>query len=164
MKLSPFAAVLLAFPLAAAAAVYKWTDERGGTVFSNQPPRAGAKVSHVQLVVEDDKPAPAAADKEKDLQDRVKTLEQQVQALQSQPPAYAPGPAYYPQPSYSETPYYAAAYPPPMYDYPYPYAYPYVYPYVIVAPRRFVRPVHGFVHHPIGARPMPVMRAGFRAR
>ena len=101
-------------------------------------------------------------------------LEQQVQALQptaSAPvsnyaaPSSAPLPPptnYYPSPPAD---YYAPplAYAPPMYGYGdpyYPYAYPsYAYPSVVVAPRRFVRPVHRFGGHRfgVGVLPKPVM-------
>jgi Domain of unknown function (DUF4124) len=186
-------AVLLAVPVAASATIYKWTDERGITVFSNRPPAAAAKVTNVQVAVEeDDKPAAAPKsapapkpDNGNELQERIKALEQQVQALQTQPsaqsPVYAaPYPAqptnYNPPPSYYPPPSYPSDYPPPMYGYGYPptygygypptygYGYPY-YPYaystVVVAPRKFARPVHGFGGHPFGGhrfgvRPVPV--------
>jgi hypothetical protein len=156
-------AVLLALPLAASATIYKWTDERGTTVLSSRPPAAAAKVSNVQVVVEDDKPAVAPKpDNGNALQERVRALEKQVQALQTPasahvsgyaapyPPQLPPPTDYYPPPDYS--PQY---HPQPMYGYGYPY-YPYAYPYVIVAPRRFVRPVHRFGGHRFGVRPGPV--------
>jgi hypothetical protein len=158
-------ALLLALPLAASATVYKWTDERGTTVYSNRAPAAEAKVSNVQVVMRDDEsaaaPKPTNAN---DLQERVRGLEQQVQALQNQgsgyappypaqlPPAnYAPPPDYYPPQSYPSD--YAS-----MYGYGYPY-YPYPVSYVVVAPRRFVRPGHGFGRPGFGPRPMPVAHA-----
>ena len=77
-------AILLALPLGASAAIYKWTDEHGTTVLSDRPPAAAAKVSSVQVVVEDDDPAvapkPAAAprpDNGNALQERVRALESQ---------------------------------------------------------------------------------------
>jgi hypothetical protein len=156
-------AVLLALPLAASATIYKWTDERGTTVFSSRPPAAATKVSNVQVVVEDDKPEAAPKpDNGNELQERVRALEHQVQALQtpgsgyaaSYPPQLPPPTDYYPPPDYSPQ-YYPSAYPPPMYGYGYPY-YPYASPFVVVAPRRFVRPVHGFRGHRFGVRSMPV--------
>jgi Domain of unknown function (DUF4124) len=160
-------AVLLALPLAASAAIYKWTDEHGTTVYSNRAPAVAAKVSNVQVVVDDDEPAAAPKpDNGNALQARVRALEQQVQALQTQPSAHvsnyaAPYPPqlppptdYYPPPDYSPQ-YYPSDYPQPMYGYGYP-SYPYAYPYVVVAPRRFVRPVHRFGGHRFGVRPMPV--------
>src|ERR1044071_9284335 len=169
------AALFLAFPLAASATIYKWTDEHGTTVYSNRAPAAEAKVSNVQVALEDERPAaaprPANAG---DLQERVRALEQQVQSLQGQPAApvppqvpgypapypvqpppvsYYPPPDYYPPQSYPSYPpdYYSS-----MYGYGYPY-YPYAYPTIIVTGRRFVRPVHPVhpVHHgSVGPRPM----------
>jgi Domain of unknown function (DUF4124) len=178
-------AVLFALPLAASAAVgasasvYKWTDERGTMVFSNRPPPADAKVSNVQVVVEDDEPAaarkPTAAPKLENgnaLQERVRALEQQVQALQTPAATYAaapypvqlppptnyyPSPNYYPPPDYyppsSYPSAYPSAYPPPMYGYPY---YPYAASYVVVEPPSFVRPVHEFGGFRFGVHPMPL--------
>ena len=177
-------ALLVALPLAASATVYKWTDERGTTVFSNRPPAAETKVANVQVVMQDDEaaavPKRAAAprpDNGNDLQERVRALEQQVQTLQTQASAHVPGNAapypaqlpaaqlppptsYYPPPDYYPPP----SYPPPMYGYGYPPMYGYGYPYfpyaystIVVAPTRFFRPVHhGFHGHRFGARPMPV--------
>jgi hypothetical protein len=160
-------ALLLALPLAASATIYKWTDEKGITVFSNRPPAAEAKVANMQVVMQDDEgaaaPKPVAAPKPNNgnaLQERVSALEQQVQALQT-PPSTSP-PDYYPPPDYYSPPSYPSAYPPPMYGYGYPY-YPYAYSSVVVAPRRFVRPVHGFGGQRFGVRPVPVARAGFGA-
>src|SRR4030095_9664147 len=93
--------VLLALPLAVSAAVgasatiYRWTDGGGTMVLSTQPPAAEDKVSNVQVVVEDDAPAaeskPAAAPKSDNgnaLQERIRALEQQVQALQAPASSY----------------------------------------------------------------------------
>jgi hypothetical protein len=161
-------------PLAASATIYKWTDENGTTVYSNRAPAAEAKVSNVQVALQDDAPAaaprPANPD---DLQARVRALEQQVQSLQGQPPAQAPYPAqpppvsYYPPPDYYPPQSYPS-YPPDYYSsmsgyggYGYPY-YPYYPSYIVVTGRRFVRPVHpvhpGFVGRPV-ARPLPVSHA-----
>jgi uncharacterized protein DUF4124 len=150
-------AVLLALPLAASATIYKWTDERGTTVLSSRPPAAATKVSNVQVVVEDDEPAAAPKpEKGNELQERVRALEQQVQALQTPGSGYAaPYSAQLPPTDYYPPQYYPSAYPPPMYGYGYPY-YPYASPFVVVAPRRFVRPVHGFRGHRFGVRTMPV--------
>jgi uncharacterized protein DUF4124 len=183
-------ALLLALPLAASATIYKWTDEKGITVFSNRPPAAETKVANMQVVMQDDEapaaPKPAGAPKPNngnDLQERVRALEQQVQTLQTQassnaapyppqlpaaqsapPTSYYPPPDYYPPPSYPP-PMYGYGYPPMGYGYPpmYGYGYPY-YPYaystVVVAPRRF-SPVHGFSGHRFGVRPVPVTGTGF---
>src|SRR5690349_24825547 len=82
--LSRTAALFLAFPLAASATIYKWTDEHGTTVYSNRAPAAEAKVSNVQVALEDERPAAAAPQpvNPNELQQRVRALEQQVQSLQ----------------------------------------------------------------------------------
>ena len=159
-------AVLFALPLAASAAVgasatvYKWTDERGTTVFSNRPPPADAKVSNVQVVAEDDAPAAAPEpDNGSALQERIRALEQQVQAQQTYAapyPAQLPPPTnYYPRPDYYPPPSYPSAYPPPMYGYGYPY-YPYAASYVVVEPASFGRPVHEFGGFSFGVHPIPL--------
>ena len=170
--------LLLGFPLASAATIYKWTDEHGTTVYSNRAPAAEAKVSNVQVALEDERPAAAAPQpaNPNELQQRIRSLEQQVQSLQSPPPAYAPPQqpppvSYYPPADYyPQQPYYPTDNSS-MYGYgdPYAYGYPYYpyYPsYIVVTGRRFVRPVHpihpGFVGRPgvqpvtAGARSMPV--------
>lgn len=166
-------ALLLAFPLAAAATIYKWIDENGTTVYSNRAPAAEAKVSNVQVALEDERPAAAPQPvNPNDLQQRIRALEQQVQSLQNQPPAYVspqqpPPVSYYPPQDYyppQSYPSYPADYYSSMYGYGYPY-YPYYPSYIVVTGRRFVRPVHhahpvhpGFVGRPI-ARPVPVSHA-----
>ena len=177
MKLATYlprlAALSLAFPLAASATIYKWTDEHGTTVYSNRAPAAEAKVSNVQVALQDDQPAAAPRPANPDeLQARVRALEQQVQSMQTPPPNYAPPQqpppvSYYPPPDYYPQQSYPADYSsmygygyPPGYGYPY---YPYAYPTIIVTGRRFVRPVHpihpGFVGNRVGARPVPVSHA-----
>ena len=117
LRVKFFAALALLVPLAAQATIYKWTDEDGRVVIANHLPETGAK--NVQVVMKDDPPAPAATNR--DLQERIARLEQQVQAMQSAPPApaYAP-PAPAPMPDYYSAPYYypPAYYPPPYYAYP----------------------------------------------
>ena len=165
--LSRTAALFLAFPLAASATIYKWTDEHGTTVYSNRAPAAEAKVSNVQVALEDERPAVAAAPSQanpNELQQRVRALEQQVQSLQNQPAAGAPYPAqvpppvsYYPPPDYypQQSDYPQADYAS-MYGYGYPgYGYPY-YPYystIVVTGRRPFRPVHV---HPVHGFQRPV--------
>jgi hypothetical protein len=177
-----FAVLLLGFPLASSATIYKWTDEHGTTVYSNRAPAAEAKVSNVQVALEDERPAAAAPSQPNpnELQNRVRALEQQVQSLQNQPAAAAPYPvqpppvSYYPPPDYypQQQPYYPQADYSSMYDsgYPYGYGYPY-YPYystIVVTGRRFFRPVHVHpVHGFVGNRPIAVPRgtvAGAGAR
>jgi len=157
----------LAFPLTVSATIYKWIDEGGTTVYSNRPPAAGARVSNLQVAMRDEEQAAAAKPANPDdLQARLRSLEQQIQSLQSPPPQspppnYAPPPPiyyappdYYPQqsdPSYSADS---------MYGYPY---YPYYPSYIVVTGKRFLRPAPhpirpGFVGRP-GARPEPVSQA-----
>src|SRR3954451_3663161 len=89
-------ALLLGFPLAGWATVYKWTDEHGTTVYSNRAPAAETKVSNVQVVMQDEEPAAAPKPTNaNDLQARVRALEQQVQSLQGQAPGYPAPPDYY---------------------------------------------------------------------
>jgi hypothetical protein len=125
LRVKFLAALAFLVPLAAQATIYKWTDEDGRVVIANHLPETGAK--NVQVVMKDDPPAPAATNR--DLQERIVRLEQQVQAMQSAPPApaYAPpayAPAAYvppaPMPDYYSAPYYypPAYYPPPYYAYP----------------------------------------------
>jgi len=161
-----FLVLPLVLPFAASATIYKWTDENGTTVYSNRAPAAEAKVSNVQVALQDDAPsaAPKPANPE-ELQARVRALEQQVQSLQGQPGYAAPPPptGYYPPPDYypppQSYPSYPADYYSSMYGYGYPY-YPYYPSYIVVTGRRFVRPVHhGFVGRPVGVRPVPVSHA-----
>ena len=142
------AGLLLLVPLAASATIYKWTDEDGHVVIANHAPEAGAR--NVQVVMKEDPPAPATTNRE--LQERITRLEQQLQAMQSAPPApaYAPpayaAPAYAPpapMPDYYSAPYYPPAYyPPPYYGYP-----------VAVVPVRIVRRPIGFFPGPRFASP-----------
>jgi uncharacterized protein DUF4124 len=163
-----FLVLPLVFPLAASATIYKWTDENGVTVYSNRAPAAEAKVSNVQVALEDERPAAAQPVNPNDLQQRIRALEQQVQSLQNQPPAYVspqqpPPVSYYAPPDYyppQSYPSYPADYYSSMYGYGYPY-YPYYPSYIVVTGRRFVRPVHPVhpVHHGSVGRPMPVSHA-----
>jgi hypothetical protein len=101
------------------------------------------------------------------LQERIRALEQQVQALQTpastpSPNYAAPYPAqlpppthYYPPPDYYPPPSYPSAYPSPMYGYGYPY-YAYAASYVVVEPGSFVRPMHEFGGFRFGVHPMPL--------
>jgi hypothetical protein len=167
------AVLLLGFPLTSSATIYKWTDEHGTTVYSNRAPAAEAKVTNVQVALEDERPAAAAAPQPanpSELQQRVRALEQQVQSLQGQGgapyPAQVPPPvSYYPPPDYypQQQPYYPPTDYSSMYEYGYPYGYGYpYYPYystIVVTGRRpfrqaHVHPVHGFV----GQRPVAVPR------
>jgi uncharacterized protein DUF4124 len=164
-----FLVLPLVLPLGASATIYKWTDEHGTTVYSNRPPSAEAKVSNVQVAMQEEEPAAAAKPGNgNDLQARVRALEQQVQSLQNPPSAQAPNFAappppsyYYPTPDYyppQSYPSYPADYYSSMYGYGYPY-YPYYPSYIVVTGRRFVRPVHPVHHGFVGQRPVPVSHA-----
>jgi uncharacterized protein DUF4124 len=166
-RLSWVAVLALLLPVGAAAGIYRWTDDSGTTVYSNTPPAKGANVKDVKLVVQDDpaRPAPKEKDqaprREQELEQRIATLERDIQAMQSAPqsaPPVYPAPVYQPPvyqapvyqaPVYQAPPpapadYYAGSYPYPPSDYPPPYA----YPYVVV-----VRPARRFLPRPFLARP-----------
>lgn len=136
-------AALLALPLPASAVIYRWIDEDGRTHFSNRPPQAPAK--DVKVVVDDDEaPLPAeaerrAARRERELEERIASLERQLAERQPAPVEYYAPPA--------------ASPPPPPYDYASPYGYsyygaPYYYPYVIYAGTRYAVPTHRHFGHP----------------
>jgi Domain of unknown function (DUF4124) len=147
------AALTLLVPLTASATIYKWTEEDGHVVIANRAPGPGAR--NVQVVMEDDKPAPAAA-RTRELEDRISRLERQVQAMHYVPPAPTPPPPaypvsapppvpdYYSAPSYYPPDYYPPAYYPPPY-----YAYPFaVFPARIVRRARFFSaPRFASFHH-----------------
>jgi len=138
MKFLP--ALLLIVPVAASAAIYQWTDERGRVVFGNQVPESG--VTNVRTVVKDEPPE-TVMNANRAAEERIARLERQVQALQSTPPAPYPAPSPYPAPQYSAAPspdyYYPGMYPAPYYPF------GYAYPYGVV---RVARPVHRFVGSP----------------
>ena len=129
-------------PVAASANIYKWLDEKGTTVFSNNLPTQKAKATNVQVVIEeDDAPQqtarPQAAQqldqsevlrRQQQMADRIAYLESQLQAQQQY--AQYPAPVPPPPPAYysDSMPYY-------------PGYYPYAYPYVVF-PTRVVRPLH----------------------
>jgi hypothetical protein len=145
---------LAALPVAAHAAIYKWVDENGRTVYSNRPPANVKVIKNARVVVEDDAPKSPeeaqaeAAQHERDLERRIASLEQQLAERQYTPPPppaqyYAPPPA--PAPAYYGSPYYD-----PYYS---GYGYPYYYgvPVGFVTVRRFAAP-RFFVSRPIGFR------------
>lgn len=162
MFLVRLAALSLVCPFAASATVYQWTDAHGVTVYSNRPPAAEAKVSNVQVAMQDDEPPAAPKPVSLDeLAARVLALEQQVQALQNQPSGYAaPPPSYYPPPDYYPQQSYPADYYPWMSGWGSPFV---TYPssFIVVNGRRFFRPVFP-VHHRFvvvrhgGVRTMPM--------
>ena len=110
-------ACLLLVPTAASAKIYKWTDEKGTTVFSNTPPGVERKAKDLEVVVEDEKAPTLTAQqiayaeslrREQQLEERIYNLERQVQTQQQQyqpqyqpmmappPPDYYGGSSYYP--------------------------------------------------------------------
>jgi uncharacterized protein DUF4124 len=136
--------LVLLVPLAASATIYKWLDEEGRVVYANHAPDATAR--NVQEVKFDEPPA-AAAPTPSALEQRVASLERQLQAAQQYvPPAPIPPMPYPaampPQPTMSDyyQPTYGYGYPGygyPMYGYPV-YTYPvygYRYPYNRYPPR-----------------------------
>ena len=133
--------LLLLLPATASADIYKWTDQNGGTVYSNAPPAKG-KAKNVAVVIDEGRvPTPTQAQiaqaealrVQQALLERMYALERQVQALQYQGQyqvAMPPPPASY----YGN---YGGSY--------YPGYYPAVYRYpVFIAPTGFVRraPAH----------------------
>jgi hypothetical protein len=111
------------------AEIYKWVDEKGGTVYSNVQPAKTSRVKNLEVVVEDEKlsgsasGSAAATRREQELLDRISRLERQLesQRYQALPPP-PPPPQYYPSGYYPTT----------------------YYPYVAV-PARFVVPARTFV-------------------
>ncbi len=93
-------AFLLLVPTAASAKIYKWTDEKGTTVFSNTPPGVEREAKDVEVVVEDEKAPTLTAQqaayaeaqrREQQLEERIYNLERQVQTQQQQyQPQYQP--------------------------------------------------------------------------
>src|SRR5258705_6610791 len=131
-------AFLLLVPTAASAKIYKWTDEKGTTVFSNTPPGVEREAKDVEVVVEDEKAPTLTAQqaayaeaqrREQQLEERIYNLERQVQTQQQQyQPQYQP---LTPPPSPD---YYGGSY--------YPDYYPgYAAPYVVFS-TGFARPAH----------------------
>ena len=77
------AGLVLLVPLAASATIYKWLDEEGRVVYANHAPDATAR--NVQEVKFDEPPA-AAAPTPTQLEQRVASLERQLQAAQQYVP------------------------------------------------------------------------------
>jgi hypothetical protein len=131
-------AFLLLVPAAASAKIYKWTDEKGTTVFSNTPPGAERKVKDVEVVVEDEKVPTLTAQqiayaealrREQQLEERIHNLERQVQTQQQYQPQYQPPMPPSPPDYYGDSSYYPSYYP----GYPAPY---------VVFSTGFARPAH----------------------
>lgn len=165
------ALLALLVPAAASARIYKWTDESGRTVYANAPPAKASKVKNVQVVVEDDAPAPAASKdtgaakdagqadarrRQQELEQRIATLEREVQAMQY---AKQYAPAQYAAPPPPPPDYYAGSYPAYSPTYYPPYYPAYAYPYLVV-----VRPVHRFFPPHFASRPIAFRHGIMRAR
>jgi hypothetical protein len=173
-SLFQFFALLIAYislvvPTAAWGDVYKWTDEKGVTVFTDVLPKPGEKVKNFEVVAkarpETKVPAQAVTPAEQALRARVDTLERQLQARQyaAQAPAPPPPPTsstYYPPapqppppaPTYYDSGYYDSGYDSGYYPSYYPsYGYPIVAAYSYPARTYISRPVsvapHGGSSH-----------------
>ena len=136
LVLAASSAIALLACASAWAEIYKWTNEEGGTTYSNVLPSKPTRVKNVEVVIEDEKPDKAAASaaasrREQELLERINRLERQVQVQQYQGPLLPPPPDYsasYPS-SYYASPYYPAFY---------------AFPYGVVR-TRFAAPVRRFV-------------------
>ncbi|MGZ5144252.1 MAG: DUF4124 domain-containing protein [Burkholderiales bacterium] len=69
-------------PATAWADIYKWTDERGGTVISNARPTHPSKVKNFEVAVEEVKSTIVAAPADQMLLDKLDRLERQLLAQQ----------------------------------------------------------------------------------
>lgn len=151
-------AALLALSAPASAAIYKWIDETGRTVYSNRAPASATLAKEARIVVEDEAP-PSPADaaradadrRERELRERIANLERQLQARQYAPPVqYYPAPSPAPPSDYYAG-YYSGYYPGPFYP-------GLVYGTTLIRPfPRFVnrlpaRPLGGFRHGGIRRR------------
>lgn len=152
----------LALPAIAWADIYKWTDESGGTVYSNARPGKSARAKDVEVVLEEPKSTPkstsnperAAPRTEQALLARIESLERQLDARQyaAQAPQAPPPMVYsgYSPPAPPPSSYYTGGYDwgsnypgyYPAYSY-YPFASSY-----LVYPRRVFagRPIHAAPH------------------
>jgi hypothetical protein len=98
--------LLLAAPALAFAAIYKWVDENGTTVYSNVPPDDRALAKQAKVVVRDDTAAPAAprdenARREREFREvlaRIDRIEQELAAQRSAPPVQYVAPQMQPVP------------------------------------------------------------------
>lgn len=146
IRTSLLVAALAGLPAAGHAAIYKWIDETGTTVYSNRPPEDPKLAKQAKIVMKDEgalTPSQAAlaeaTRRQRELEERVANLERQLAAQQ-----YAPPPQYYPAPAPPPPDYYGDSY------YPYYGAYGYAYRTypvsVLVTGRRFAG--HRFVSEP----------------
>ena len=145
--------------------IYKWTDEKGITNYSDSPPPTSGKVKDVEVVRKDIKTTPT----EQAMLARIQSLERQLHAPQyaAQTPAARPPMPYggysppMPPPSDYYDSGYDSSYYPDTYSNYYPaYYYPVVpaYSYMVLPRRKFfsrpasVVPRSGFVHAGSGHR------------
>lgn len=150
----------LVAPATAWGDIYKWTDEKGGTYYSDSPPPTSGKVKDVEVLEREIKPTST----EQALLARIQNLERQLQAPQyaAQAPAAQPpmpyggySPSMPPPPSNYYDSGYNSGYDPGYFPGYYPgYSYPVVPAYsYVVYPRRtffprpaFIAPRSGFAH------------------
>jgi hypothetical protein len=132
----------------ARADIYMWTDERGSTIISDNPPAARGAARNLETVVVKEperntrKPAAAPNRTEQLLLDKIDSLERQVSALSAQryatappaPPAYAP--SYYTPPPPA----------PPAYDPYYSGFYAPAYAPLVISSPLIIRRGFGFGH------------------
>jgi Domain of unknown function (DUF4124) len=145
-RLSVTPVLLLLLPASASGDIYKWTDEQGGTVYSNSLPEHPRKAANVERVAKERVAPPA----EQALLDRIDNLERRLQARAYTPPA-PPAP---PAPAVAPTDYYDGGYyypppPPPTYIGNHAPGYAAGYPYPLTpAYSYFVYPTRTFVTRP----------------
>jgi hypothetical protein len=161
------ALISLVVPAAAWGDVYKWTDAKGITVFSDILPKTGEKVKNFEVVAKAARPetkaqAQAVTPAEQAVLARVEMLERQLQAQQYAaaapavsppttysnyyPPAPPPPP---PSSSYYDSGYYGSGYDSGYYPSYYPsYTYPVVRSYSYAA-----YPARTFISRPVFAAP-----------
>jgi hypothetical protein len=163
------AMISLALPLAAWGDVYKWTDEKGMTFFSDVLPKPGEKVKNFEVVAKARPETKASAKTdtpaEQALLARVDMLERQLHARQpaAPPPALAPPPTgYYPPappptaPIYYDSGYDSSYYPSfiPAYYPSYATAYYPRYAYPVVRPYSYAAyPARAYMSRPVFAAP-----------
>jgi hypothetical protein len=149
--------------------IYKWTDELGNTVVSNVRPVDSSRVSHLELLATETRPATrssvvpsqqSATRTEQALEARIENLERQLQAQQypqqaeivtqpTYPVDYYPTPAPPPEPSY-----YSGR--DPGYEAGYNDAWPLIYSTVAVPARTIVPRPPVANQPPVSAGPTPV--------
>jgi hypothetical protein len=160
--------ISLVLPATAWGDVYKWTDAKGITVFSDVLPKPGEKVKNFEVVAkarpETKVPAQTVTPAEQALLARVDTLERQLQARQIAAAAPAvPPPATYgsyyppaPQPPPLPSNYYDSGYYDSGYDSGYYPSYYPSYSYPVVATYSYAYPARTYISRPVSVTPRPV--------